>query len=220
MTDPRLASQVDGQWNNNFLCTMMPEVMSCLRGDLAKFSPEFILATGDISSKQTRDAMFEARDLMDSLDLPYYPMGGNHDFVYEASRDWFLEAFKEHLPTENTYYSFTHNNLHFCVLDAWLMWNDGTLSPVSQGTVDDTVKYSVMGPWALPPHQLEWLEQDLKDHEGIPTIIANHYPAVPIPNRLIRPGTKDAGHLSNGQVLLDLTSRFPQVRAFLQATYT
>ena len=91
LTDPHLASRRDGEWNNGFLCTMMPDVMACLRRDLAALAPEFILATGDICSHQTRAAMFEARDLMESLGIPYYPMGGNHDFVLEDSRDWFVE---------------------------------------------------------------------------------------------------------------------------------
>ena len=97
LTDPHLGSQVDGEWNNKFLCTMMPEVMECVRKDLAEIKPDFILPTGDLASKQTREAMFEARDLMDALDTPYYPMGGNHDFVLEASRGWFLDAFEKWL---------------------------------------------------------------------------------------------------------------------------
>lgn len=59
--------------------------MACLAKDLKALAPDFILATGDIVSKQTREAMFEARDLMDSLGIPYYPMGGNHDFVLQDS---------------------------------------------------------------------------------------------------------------------------------------
>ena len=76
ISDQHLGSQIDGQWNNRFLCSMMPDVIRCLKRDLTGLQPEFILATGDLSSQQTRDAMFAARDLLDSLGFPYYPMGG------------------------------------------------------------------------------------------------------------------------------------------------
>ena len=214
LTDPHLGSQVDGEWNNKFLCTMMPDVMACIRKDLAKDKPDFILATGDIASAQTKEAMFEARDIMDTLDVPYYPMGGNHDFVLEASRRWFLDAFEKHLPVRNTVYSFTHRNLHFCVLDAWWLWRDGTLSQVCESAVDPTITWSLMGPWVIPPHQLAWLHEDLKRHPDIPTIIANHYPAIPIPERRQQPGLKDAGHLRNGDLLIEVAKRHPQVKAF------
>ena len=214
MTDPHLASRVDGEWNNKFLCTMMPEVVACLRKDLPKLAPDFILATGDIVSQQTREAMFEARDLMDSLGIPYYPMGGNHDFVLEESRAWFLEAYAHRLPEPRTYYSFTHKNLHFCVLDAWWRWRDGSLAPVCESAADPTIPWSVMGPWGIPDDQLAWLDRDLAAHAGFPTIVSNHYPAIPIPDRLQREGLRDAGHLDNGDRLVEIARSHPQVKAF------
>lgn len=216
VSDPHLGSETDGQWNNGFLCTMMPDVMACLRKDLAQLEPEFILATGDIASKQTRDAMFAARDLMDSLGFPYYPMGGNHDFVLEDSRAWFLEAFRAHLPEDDTVYSFTHKNLHFCVLDPWWKWSDDTLCPFSEAAVAAKLDKSLEGVrWAVPPHQLAWLEDDLSVHPLTPTIVATHYPAIPIPTRMQRPGLKDAGHLSNGDLLVELLAHHPQVKVIM-----
>ncbi len=214
VSDPHLGSQTDGQWNNGFLCSMMPDVMSCLRKDLRQLEPDFILATGDIASRQTRDAMFAARDLMDSLGFPYYPMGGNHDFVLEASRDWFLDAFRAHLPVQDTVYSFSHKNLHFCVLDPWWKWSDGTLCPFSEDAIAVDIDKAPVGMrWAVPPHQFAWLEDDLANHRDIPTMIATHYPAIPIPERMHRPGIKDAGHLDNGNLLIELAEGFSQVRA-------
>ena len=214
LTDPHLASERDGVWNNGFLCTMMPDVMRCLKRDLAELKPDFILATGDICSKQTREAMFEARDLMDSLEIPYYPMGGNHDFVLDKSRDWFLEAFKHHLPGYTTFYSFSHKNLHFCVLDAWWMWGDGTISPVSEKSV--AAKLDIMlkdARWVLPPDQFAWLETDLSRHSALPTVVAVHYPVLAIPERMRRPDFKDSGRLENGDMLMQFLGSFPQVRA-------
>lgn len=206
VTDPHLGSQVDGRWNNRVICTMMPDVIGCLRRDLAELQPDFILATGDLASQQTCDAMFAARDLMDSLGFPYYPMGGNHDFVLPESRRWFLEAFQEHLPTYDTYYSFSHKELHFCVLDPWWKWANGTVLPYIEGSQADAT-------WIVPDDQLAWLEQDLQAHRGTPTLIAAHYPAVPIPSRMHRPNFMNNGCLDNGQILLDILHAFPQVKA-------
>jgi predicted phosphodiesterase len=212
VTDPHLASHRDGEWNNRFICSMMPELMACLKKDLHRHAPEFILATGDICSHQTRDAMFEARDLMDDIEIPYYPMGGNHDFVKPDSRAWFIEAFQKHLPDGNTYFSFSHKNLHFIVLEPWWKWADGTLCPFSEASVaaelDMTLKDAY---WVLPPAQFDWMQDDLDRHQGIPTVMASHYPAVPVPPRMQRPGYKDSGPLDNGDMLIKFLEKYPQV---------
>ena len=214
LSDPHLASTRDGEWNNRFLCSMMPEVMRCLAGDLAGLRPEFVLATGDIASTTTRAAMLESRDLMDSLNLPYYPLGGNHDFVVEESRDWYREAFAQRLPGGNTFYSFDHHNLHFVVLDWNWMWTDGTLNPMSEATIATSQERTLAGArWALTAEMLAWLEGDLEEHRNTPTIVAVHFPAMRIPNRMRRPQMKDGGCLENGAVLIALLHRFPQVKA-------
>jgi len=214
VTDPHLASEQDGRWNNDFLCTMMPEVMRCLRQDLQALAPEFILATGDIVSTQTRDAMFAARDLMDSLEIPYYPMGGNHDFVLEQSRAWFLEAFKHRLPEQRTYYAFTHKNLRFVVLDPWWLWSDGSLNQVSEAAVAAELDRGLEGArWAVPPEQLIWLDETLADDTQSPTIIAVHYPLIRIPDRMRRPGMQDGGAIDNGDDIIAILKHHPQVKA-------
>lgn len=216
VSDPHLGSLVDGEWNNRFLCTMMPDVIGCLRRDLAELKPDFVLVTGDIASQQTRDAMFAARDLLDSLGYPYYPMGGNHDFALEQSREWFLEAFEQHLPDRDTVYSFTHKGLHFAVLDPWWKWRDESLCPFSEPALVDTMDMSPTGArWAIPPHEFGWLEEDLVKHRGEPTCVTLHFPATAIPKRMHRPGMKDAGHLDNGGILIDLLLRHPQVKALI-----
>jgi 3',5'-cyclic AMP phosphodiesterase CpdA len=216
ISDPHLGSQRDGQWNNGFICTMMPDVIRCLKGDLAELQPDFLLVTGDVSSSQTRDSMYAARDLLDSLGFPYYPMGGNHDFVYKDSRAWFCEAFHAHLPTGETYYSFTHKNLHFAVLDPWWMWSDGTLSSISERGIAAQQNRDLQGArWALPDEQLAWLDKDLADHADTATIVVSHYPAIPIPDRLRRPGMKDGGCLENGGELTAIMRKHPQTFALI-----
>ncbi len=214
ITDPHLGSYVDGRWNNNFLCTMMPDVMRCLRRDLEELQAAFVLATGDLASQPTRDAMFAARDFMDWLGVEYYPMGGNHDFVVESSREWFVEAFHAHLPQPSTYYSFDHENLHFAVLDPWWLWKDGSLHPHSQRRVNLITDTDEERPrWALTEDQLAWLDADLKEHGDRPTVVACHYPAIGIPDRVRRPEMNDAGSLHNGPALIELFQGHPQVKA-------
>ncbi len=214
LSDPHLASQRDGEWNNRFLCSMMPEVMACLRHDLRQFEPDFIFLTGDICSKQTRAAVFQAREFVESLGIRYYPMGGNHDFVLDESRQWFLDAFAHCLPARETFYSFTHKGIHFCVLDPWWKWADGTLDPASEASVAAEIEFSLdRARWVLPPHQFVWLEQDLEEHYGEPTILGMHYPALPIPHRMRRPGYRDSGALDNGRLLLEMLANYPQVKA-------
>ena len=214
LTDTHLGSLVDGEWNNRFLCTMMPDVMNCLRRDLAALNPDFILLTGDIASQQTCDAALGARDFVDSLGFPYFPMGGNHDFLIEQSRDWFLQAYQAHLPADDTVYSFTHKGLHFCVLDPWWKWKDGSLCPFAEKCMAGMADVSTQGShWAVPPNELAWLEGDLEAHRALPTIVAVHEPAVRIPKRMRRPGMKDAGHLDNGPLLIETLQRYPHVKA-------
>jgi len=216
LSDPHLASDYDGVWNSRVVCTMMPEVMACLRRDLAALRPDFLLVTGDIASTQTREAMLESAMALNSLGIPYYPMGGNHDFVLTDSRQWFLEAFDQQLPDGRTYYAFTHRNLRFLVLDPWWMWADGTLSPVSETSVAEHLDITPGGArWAVPPNQLAWLEEQLRAAPNVATVVATHYPVVPMPWRMHRADYQDTGCLDNGNMLLELFRRAPQVRAVL-----
>ncbi|MCK5862766.1 MAG: metallophosphoesterase [Candidatus Hydrogenedentes bacterium] len=214
ISDPHLSSTRDGVWNNRFLCSMMPDVLACLRSDIAKLNPDFILVTGDIVSHRSKESVFNARDMLDSLGIPYYPMGGNHDFYDMDSRAWFLDAYSEHLPTPNTVYTFLHRNVRFCVLDPWCVWDDGELMPFPKPK-DPVVQEMNLrdSRWALPPEQFVWLESVLQAFPELPTCLALHYPALPVPVRLRRPDYNDAGSLENGDLLVDVLSRYPHVKA-------
>ncbi len=205
LSDLHLGGQEEAQGNNRTICSMMPSLMSCLRRDLAELKPKFILVTGDITCHESLDALFAARDLVDSLGFPYYPLGGQSDFLFEESRRWFLEAFQAQLPVRDTVYSFTHRDLHFCVLDPWWVWPDGTLCPFREEP-DETRG------WAIPPHQFEWLEHDLSSHRDLATAILIHYPSIPLPERMHRGNGEDMESLTNGSLLVELLQRHAQVR--------
>jgi hypothetical protein len=67
--------------------------------------------------------------------------------------------------------------------------------------------------WAIPPAQFTWLEKDLRRNTSRPVIIAVHYPALPLPERMRRPDGMDAGSLENGAMLLEMLAGYEQVRA-------
>ncbi|MFO7774178.1 MAG: metallophosphoesterase [Candidatus Hydrogenedentota bacterium] len=188
----------------------IPEIMHCLRKDAPQLEPDFLVATGDLTNQGGYDAVFAGRDLLDFLDLPYYPLGGDADFRDPESRTWFIEAYSGHLPLADTVYSFTHKNLHFCVLDPWRLWPDGSLAPIM---TDEKTDEDV---WAIPPHQLHWLEDDLRSHQYIATVVLLHYPVLPIPER-VNPydhGNR-RGRIVKEHLLLDLLANHEQVKLLL-----
>ncbi|HOJ32488.1 MAG TPA: metallophosphoesterase [Candidatus Hydrogenedentes bacterium] len=205
VTDTHIGATRDGQRNNLIISSMMPDVIRCLAKDLQSITPDFILATGDISAETSRDAMFAARDLLDSLGIAYYPVGGDADFAREKGREWFVDAFHARLPIRDTVYSFTHKGLHFVILDPWWRWPDGTLCPSLDGLKGD---YS----WQLPPHQLEWLENDLNRFSHLPTILAMHCPAIEPPKRFKTLRFPDKAVLENRDLLMEVVRRHRQVR--------
>ncbi|HOK88703.1 MAG TPA: metallophosphoesterase [Candidatus Hydrogenedentes bacterium] len=210
ISDPHLASSRDGVWNNRFLCSMMPEVMACLREDLEKERPEFLLVTGDLCSRPDREAVYEARDMLDALGVPYYPSGGNHDFHGKESRAWFLDAYRHRLPAADTVYAFAWHGARFCVLDPWWRWPDGSLMPVSPDHTMEHMEDDLDGlSWGIPPEQFSWLESVLRSCPKDPVFVISHYPAIPIPDRLRAPWLQDGGCLDNGDLLVDLLSAHP-----------
>ncbi|HQL93267.1 MAG TPA: metallophosphoesterase [Candidatus Hydrogenedentes bacterium] len=214
LSDPHLSSTHDGVWNSRFLCTMMPDLMARLGEDLRALRPEFLLVTGDIVSVKTREGMLAARDGLEVLGIPYYPLGGNHDFVLPESREWFLEAFAHRLPERNTFYGFEHRNLRFHVLDAWWEWSGGELRPVPQDKSADEMDEDLKGlHWGIPEDQLVWLENRLSRPFAGWDVVAVHYPAMRVPDRLRFEGFRDGGRLVNGAGLLALMNRFSRARA-------
>ena len=214
LSDLHLASERDGEWNNRVLCSMMGDVMKCLSADLQALHPDFLLITGDVVSIQTREAMCTARGVLDKIGIPYYPLGGNHDFVLPESRAWFVEVFGNILPEPRSYYTFAHKGIRFCVMDPWWRWPDGSLRPDAPKLAIDTMDECLKGLyWALPDEQMNWLEAILSRDGATPTVIAMHYPAMPAPARLRKPGFRDGGALENGPELMAMLARYPQARA-------
>ena len=208
VSDPHLGSQAHSTRNGRLESSLIPEVVSCLRRDLSELQPDFLIVTGNIARPDSRDAVFAARDLMDSVGVEYYPMGGSSDFRYEDSRQWFMEAFGAHLPGSETCYSFSHKDIHVCVLDPWWQWDDGTLMPFSEGS--DSTPH-----WIIPPHQFDWLHADLLAHDEEATIIAVHPPSILPQQEAMRERITKHGILVNAELLVQRLNMHAQVKLLL-----
>ncbi len=206
LTDVHIGEPEENEDSKASLSLWVPDILRCLKEDLELLKPDFLLLTGDLTHPKTRDATFAARDLLDSLDVPYFPIGGDSDFGIEKGREWFLEVFHARLPVRDTVYAFTHKGLHFVMLDPWWRWPDGTLCPSLDGLPGKSV-------WQIPPHQLLWLEEDLTSNSRFPTIIAIHCPVHPPTRRLSFANYWDVCTLQNSDLLLQVLQRHPQVKA-------
>ncbi|HNZ47277.1 MAG TPA: metallophosphoesterase [Candidatus Hydrogenedentes bacterium] len=216
ITDPHLASERDGVWNNRFLCSMMPEVMACLKRDLQRLQPEFLIVSGDIVSHNTEEAVLQARDAIESLGFPYYPLGGNHDCYSLESRKWFTDAYAHRLPDSKTYYSFAHKNIRFFALDPWWVHNDGSLSPEADKNAAKRQQTNLNNMrWALPEEQFLWLIKELERTAEKTACAVSHYPFLPVPDRFRRPGYKFGGNLDNGKKISRELAAFPKMKMVL-----
>jgi 3',5'-cyclic AMP phosphodiesterase CpdA len=105
-------------------------------------------------------------------------------------------------------YSFTHKEIHFCVLDPWWEWQDGSLMPFSDG-------HDAAPEWRIPPEQYDWLEADLTEHAGEATIIALHPPAILPENEALQESMARYGMLKNTHQFIRFLSAHAQVKLLL-----
>mgnify|MGYP002530021387 FL=1 len=131
------------------------ELFKCFRGDwidelknYIKANPTaFLVHTGDICYE--RGMQFHARHLEESVwRIPYYSCIGNHDLVKGKYGEEMYESL-----FGPTWYSFDAGACHFVVLP--MLGGDHAPS-YSQGKV------------------MEWLRNDLAEHEGKPVVVFSH----------------------------------------------
>ncbi len=207
LTDTHLGGDRDDDGFHRIIRTFMPDAIACLRRDLRRITPDFVLITGDIAAAQHRDAYFAARDLLDSFSVPYYPLAGNCDHAHEEGRRCFNEAFLPHLPGGDTHFTFTHKGLRFIALDPWWVRPDGSLAP-HRVRPDSPLR------WAVPPAQRQWLQETLASDPSTPTVVACHYPLAE-PESPPETEAPHRGGLEQPDALLDILSVHPQVRLYL-----
>lgn len=112
----------------------------------------FVLLTGDITELGTDQEIALAKSILDSLDVPWYIIPGNHDTGWsESGGVSFIRMFG------SDKFSFTYNGVRFlgCASGPYVRMSDGH----------------------VPRDAVNWLEKELKKLSPTdPLIMVNHYP--------------------------------------------
>ncbi|NTS42824.1 PQQ-binding-like beta-propeller repeat protein [Flavisolibacter sp. BT320] len=113
---------------------------------------DFVVLTGDITELGKNEELALAKQILDSLDIPYYIIPGNHDTGWSESGGLsFTKTFGD-----DTFY-FKHNGIHFigCASGPYVRMSDGH----------------------VPRHAVNWMKDKLKKiGKNEPVIFLNHYP--------------------------------------------
>jgi Icc protein len=115
--------------------------------------PDLVLVTGDVTDFGEMDEYNSAREILSSMQMPWFVLPGNHD-----DRENFRSAFASHeyLPASG--------HLNYCI-DDYLIRVVALDSCVSAAHHGD-----------LTPETVDFLEQTLQSAPAKPTIIALHHP--------------------------------------------
>jgi hypothetical protein len=126
--------------------------------------PDFVMTVGDLiqgynEAPQWLRQATRFRRIMGKLNMPWYPVAGNHD-VYARPRTpgGHIERYKQHFGP--LYYSFDHRWAHFVVL-----FTDESLSYADPAQTQN-----------LSPEQLAWLKADLAATQAEQVFVFLHHP--------------------------------------------
>jgi outer membrane protein assembly factor BamB/calcineurin-like phosphoesterase family protein len=112
----------------------------------------FVVLTGDITELGTDRELALAKKILDSLNIAYYIIPGNHDTGWSESGGLsFNSVFGDDK------FHFVHNGMHFigCASGPYVRMSDGH----------------------VPRHHINWLQKELrKIPSGEPVVFLNHYP--------------------------------------------
>jgi len=76
---------------------------------------DLVLACGDLATKGKKTELLVAKDILDGLKMPYYPVLGNHDALYSGEKD--EDLFKEVFSLKGNSYHFVKKGIHFLAVD-------------------------------------------------------------------------------------------------------
>ncbi|MGB8193632.1 MAG: PQQ-binding-like beta-propeller repeat protein [Chitinophagaceae bacterium] len=112
----------------------------------------FVVITGDITELGTPAELKMAKQILDSLKIPYYIIPGNHDTGWSESGGFgFIQTFG------NDKFAFDYNGIRFigCASGPYVRMSDGH----------------------VPKDAVIWLDNQLKNTSpGQPVVFLNHYP--------------------------------------------
>lgn len=118
----------------------------------ARHDIAFVVLTGDITEMGTNDELRLAKQILDSLGLPWYIIPGNHDTGWsESGGDMFKTIFGDDK------FSFEYQGIRFlgCASGPYVRMSDGH----------------------VPRDAVNWLDTELKKIKpGQPVLFLNHYP--------------------------------------------
>ncbi len=211
-SDLHLGNNPDGVWNNRVLTSISFDIFQCFIKDVVSYSPDFIIVTGDICSCDDDMVSEKIKDVFNSLKIPLYLLGGNHDLSTHQIRERELKCFSTGFPDGKFTYAFTHKNLRFCMIEVSWVWRDSTIHAIRDPDHNVNMKESHTGlRWVLSKEHLLWLENELKEHQNYPIVVSIHTPLFPIPNRIMFEGCLDGGVLVNAKEVLELLYNHPQI---------
>jgi predicted phosphodiesterase len=112
----------------------------------------FVVHLGDITDDGTEVEFSWARDILDGLHCPLYPVLGNHDNAQDDGK----QGWKDFAGRDSTSYAFDSLGFHFIVIDC-------TLDPFVPPYVECSKSLR------------DWVAQDLAANRVKPTFILSHY---------------------------------------------
>jgi Calcineurin-like phosphoesterase len=152
LTDTHIQKNIYHIWTNLKLCGDMPEVLAETGDMIRRLSPDFVMLTGDIVDADSPRSIRFAKQAIEPIPRPLFPVLGNHDTFRRNHANW-LKTWEKEFPGDQVYYSFNSGGYHFVMLDCLL---------------------NRSAPLEKP--QFSWLDADLAQHRDYPTFIAVHTP--------------------------------------------
>jgi len=115
-------------------------------------APKFVLVVGDVTEHATAAQVKPAKEILDTLQVPYYTVIGNHDYLDQQDRSTYDKAFPGRIN-----YHFEHAGWQFLGLDS-----------------SDGKKYQQV---SVAADSLKWLETAVaKLNPKQPTVLFTHFP--------------------------------------------
>lgn len=138
--------------------------------------PEFVMSVGDLIEGYTKDEEVldaewkEFNGFIDSLQMPFFYVPGNHDITNEVMNEKWKELFGV------TYYHFVYNDILFLCLnseDNWRGAGKGTIDDAQYEYIKKTLSENTDVKWTLVfLHQPLWVQEDTKRWEDVEALLA------------------------------------------------
>ncbi len=148
----------------------------------------FLVHVADLTPRSDPADFAKVHELLETLPFPYYTAVGNNDIVGDPERSRYRSVFSTAAlglePSAHTYYSFTHENAHFIVLD----------------NADRKVGFS--------EEELAWLQADLQSNQARWTFLFFHRP-IQVPFSEFYGDDETAASRASNEAFLSIIGAYP-----------